>query len=1290
MTLLFVIPISTPSAGVDVNLSTTIPEFILDDYITLDGTIRGEFGKINDDSSTEFSRGTLANVTVDGTTIYHKPELKFDIMNNGNAILEAGGSSSWDPILRSMYVLMVNDTYLMYYTGGSSIFSTHIGLATSTDGTTWTKYSGNPVLKSNEYPGDPDRLVAAPIVYHNGTTFFMYYCHWNGAGVDIHLATSTDGTSWTKYANNPVIDHGADSTKWNWDIECSSIYKDGSTYSLYYSSHAVGGAHWLGLATSTDLIKWTPHPSNPLRKGDTTSWEKKRSTYGTLEKSNGTYRLWSSSGDGDTSNWWLGWLWSSDAVNFIDSGSAIMSPKAGTIYAKGLRDPVVFDKGDHYIMFSKCYDSSSVIRYCTFKVTPQKMNGTYASKVYDAGGEVEVLEMDFTSNTTWGGNMDHYISWSNDSVSWSSWIRLNGKTLDINPLARYLKYKVEFNSTKDWMRSRLDKFEIRYYIAADTLKVMVGNGPWMDVTIDEFNWSVTLNLTDGDYDIILKGTDTVMNEEQMIIPVKVDLFPPTGNLTLNYGKPVINNTEIGFTLQANDTHEVTHYKISTLSDLSDASWQPFSTSGTISWSGPNGVVKMYGAFRDEAGRESQIVNDTVIVDTNAPTASVLINNADIYTNLTRVDLVVEWFDITDIVGMKLSTTPDVGEWGNSVQPTHVLGFELGPGEGERTIYVWLINEAGWTTVVNDTIILDTLPPLVSVLINDDEPYTNVREVTLGIEAYDEAPIEVMIRNKGDIWPPRWQYLAYPASVIWPLTDGDDGSREVRVRARDKAGNMALSSDTIVLDTTPPRGELLIDAGASYTGDTLVRCGLIAEDDTSGVYGMRVSNRFDYTGISIEPIISEFDWTLLAGDGLKNVYIQLEDGAGLTATISAMIILDVKQPEGYILIDDGAEFTTDESVTVSFTVTDALSGVDVYRISEDSFFNEEIWESFSSTITWNMSPGEGDRHLFAQVRDVIGNVVTLTDSIILDTRAPTGTISIWGDIEYTGDRIVRVYFELEDETSGVAMIALSESPGNLDPDIDPPEEYYEWTFEGDEGVRTIFAVVSDHAGNLVEFSDSIFLDVTPPSGTVVINGGAVFTNSRIVTIEIDVTDDGSGIDMMAASNDPPTDTFSEWIPIDENSEWELPAGDGPVTVYVAVGDKAGHIQYWYPSIILDTTAPVIIINGPINIEADSESVTIDLNITDAIDDDIASHYRIDNGAWKEVPSQKFKISVVEGKHDVEIRAIDAAGNEAIEIVEVNYSSTFKISSASLLFIIIIIVVVALAGYYNWKKRAQADY
>jgi predicted GH43/DUF377 family glycosyl hydrolase len=613
--MMFILPVAIPSTGVDVTIGTTFPEFILDDNITIEGTVSGEFETIQDDSAAEFSQGTLANVTVDGRTVYHKPELKFDILNNGKAILEAGGSSAWDKILRSMYVLMVNGTYYMYYTGGTGIFSTHIGLATSTDGLSWTKYSGNPVLRANAYSGDPDRSIAAPIVYHNGTTFFMYYSRWDGSGHDINLATSTDGTNWTKYANNPVIDDGPNSTSWNADNECSCIYKEGTTYYIFFNSHSASGPHWLGIATSTDLKNWTPHTENPLRKGDTTSWEKKRSTYGTLEKSNGTYRLWSSSGDGDTSNWWLGWLWSDDAINFTDSGSAILAPKAGTIYAKGVRDPVVFDEGDHYIMFCKCYDTDSVMRYCAFKVTKEKMNGTYASKLFDIEGEVIVNEFVWNKNISWGGQIDLYFRWGNDTANLSQWTQLDKGNDPLRVAGSHFQYKVEFNANMDWMRSRFYYFRFDYISPISSLMVKVADGQWKDIPFEPPYWSTTVNLSDGDYTITIWAQDSIGNEDQSIIPVKVDLFPPTGNISLSNASRVTYSSHLFYTLRAIDTHKVTHYRISTLSDFSDTTWQPFVNTGDFSYDGPDGQVVLFATFRDEAGRISAVVSDTGYVAT---------------------------------------------------------------------------------------------------------------------------------------------------------------------------------------------------------------------------------------------------------------------------------------------------------------------------------------------------------------------------------------------------------------------------------------------------------------------------------------------------------------------------------------------------------------------------------------------------------------------------------------------------------------------------------------------------
>ncbi|MCK4970040.1 MAG: hypothetical protein KAS77_05915, partial [Thermoplasmata archaeon] len=223
---MFILPTATPSDGTNVNLSTTIPEFILDDNITLEGTIHGENVTLRHNTSNEFSGGSLHNVTVDSDTVLHKPELKWAITNGGDAILENSGSSAWDITLRGMDVVKVNSTYYLYYAGGSSWQYCHIGLATSTDGENWTKFWNNPVLRVRKYSGDPDQSYAAPVIYHDGTKFHLYYSRWDGFGLGIHYAYSDDGTNFTRYANNPVINHGPGTTSWNHDTQPACFFND--------------------------------------------------------------------------------------------------------------------------------------------------------------------------------------------------------------------------------------------------------------------------------------------------------------------------------------------------------------------------------------------------------------------------------------------------------------------------------------------------------------------------------------------------------------------------------------------------------------------------------------------------------------------------------------------------------------------------------------------------------------------------------------------------------------------------------------------------------------------------------------------------------------------------------------------------------------------------------------------------------------------------------------------------------------------------------------------------------
>jgi predicted GH43/DUF377 family glycosyl hydrolase len=153
----------------------------------------------------------------------------------------------------------------MWYAGEDSQGVDRIGMATSSDGISWTKHSGNPVLDLGA-PGswDSDSISDASVIRENGEYKMWYTGQTYGAtSADdvfrIGYATSPDGIHWTRYSGNPVLTTGS---LGSWDdrrVWRPSVISTGSGYVMYYRGAAVieGSQAKAGLATSPDGIHWT-------------------------------------------------------------------------------------------------------------------------------------------------------------------------------------------------------------------------------------------------------------------------------------------------------------------------------------------------------------------------------------------------------------------------------------------------------------------------------------------------------------------------------------------------------------------------------------------------------------------------------------------------------------------------------------------------------------------------------------------------------------------------------------------------------------------------------------------------------------------------------------------------------------------------------------------------------------------------------------------------------------------------------------------------------------------------
>lgn len=226
-------------------------------------------------------------------------------------------------------------------------------------------------------------------------------------------------------------------------------------------------------------------------------------------------------------------------------------------------------------------------------------------------------------------------------------------------------------------------------------------------------------------------------------------------------------------------------------------------------------------------------------------------------------------------------------------------------------------------------------------------------------------------NNGSSWG-SWQSFATTSS--WTLSTGD-GSKTVYAKFKDQAGNISsAASDTIVLDSAPPTGTVIVNSGASTTTSSNVTLTLAAIDATSGVAQMSFSNDGS-SWSSWESHSTSKNWTLASGDGSRTAYARFKDNAGnVSSTLSDAITVDSVAPS--ISLSSVSTYQSSLTFTVSWAGTDATSGIASYDVqSKDG--TSGTWTDWQMATTETSASFIGqDSHTYsfrARARDNAGNV-----------------------------------------------------------------------------------------------------------------------------------------------------------------------------------------------------------------------------------------------------------------------------------------------------------------------------
>ncbi len=780
----------------------------------------------------------------------------------------------------------------------------------------------------------------------------------------------------------------------------------------------------------------------------------------------------------------------------------------------------------------------------------------------------------------------------------------------------------------------------------------------------EFEWEVPPG--DGKKEVYLKFRDEVGNQSVIVgDDILVDTKPPANGLILinNGSKYTRRYNDVHLKILATDAKEMI---IGNDSTFKGSKWQAYS-SAVPSWlvEDSDGVKEVFVKFRDEAGNESKVYSDEIILDKTAPKNPFIrissehaafdsLSGHSIISNDAKVVNLQINADSADYMMISNIKSFYGARW--EKYKSKVENWELGgSNDGERSVFIKFRDRAGnISDVAFDMASVDTQAPVdCRIIIDNNKEFCTENEANVQLQLFARGANYMMISNDPTFTNAEWQ--PYHTDINWKLSD-KDGIKTVLVKFKDKAGNESeIVSDEIILDREPPTaGSILIDKGLEVTNhpDKVVLVKVSAKDAKL----MQIGHAEDFDGSRWRAYSNlNFSWVLPGSDGDKQVFVRFKDIAGnISQPYADSIKLDRTPPkEGSIKINEGNKITnnTNKKVKLKLFAEDAVQ----MRLANRFDFVEpdgssSPWINYQEDYEWTLVGPDGLKTVYAQFKDDIGNVSkTAIARIGVDRQAPKqGRIKINRGAEYCTDVSAMVTLDLYAIEATHMMISNNQ---NFDGASWIPYQgiYQNWPLDGTEdGDKKVYAKFKDKADNeTTPVVASIKLDRQEPVGEeIIIDGGREYTNDKTNNVELELKAEGA-IEMMISNSS--HFKSSRWEPYKENLNWTLYGGDGTKVIYVKFRDEArNESAVASAKILLDTQPPIpqyVKINGGKTTTKETR-VVLDIKARNAAFMKVSNDPKFEGAIWEPyTPSKEWDLTPGEGLKRVFVKFKDNAQNES---------------------------------------------
>lgn len=691
-----------------------------------------------------------------------------------------------------------------------------------------------------------------------------------------------------------------------------------------------------------------------------------------------------------------------------------------------------------------------------------------------------------------------------------------------------------------------------YTNAQVTLSINKGDATFMKVWVDSksvgletdapADWEaaatskVTNIVTDGVYYAHLILMDDVANKSQVYNSTRIvfqKTAPTVSNVSINDGAAIANNrnVKLAFKFTTNTagtvSYSVTGDLVSPITDVTLTQEQvtahAVEVNVQLSGTDPEHVTKtLTVTVKDRAGNVSSPVSDTIILDTEFLSGSIVlrdsadaktingqwVNAQEFIVKLDLVDSVA-----ADVVAYKLwgdfattasgSATTEPAEWTTvtkGTDPITISNLYLTAATGEKIIHAKVKDEAGnVTTLDNAKVYLDMTSITVSISSNKDY-VSNVAsfnsftltpaispEPASGISTYtwykNVNGTDEVVHSSGE---------GTPAAITINSSELGDGGekaeKKFKLSITTGAGTTITSKElSVYFDTVAPTGTITMNAWYNKSNFDTAGATASATDGGAGLHTMQcwVSStaaddnaKGDILTYKQNPTHTDINWDGVAEGAGNYLHIKYTDNVGNFAIShsNAFGVDRVEPSDGAVTFKQSAYPSVAASVTLTYS--DGNSGVAEVRLWGDIATEAEsttpitqtnaAWQAITSEKTVYLTTGDGTKTINAQFRDRAGNISAnvVSDTTELDTVTPAASLVLANNDDA----------KIKDNPSNVALFAARVTYTN-----DPGENSVQFKLYGDftENAQSAQGITEDNAEwkNLVKSAGKEYQLVT---------------------------------------------------------------------------------------------------------------------------------------------------------------------------------------------------------------------